>query len=175
MSKWIKNESGLTLIEILAATILTALIAIFAFSILMKGIQHYNTISTDTAFRDEADLLMSSLLKELYTTKESRITKRQFPEQNTKNYFLETNKTNPKSNTGFINKKLYIQGDEVPVTNSAIQITENSKIAANEKAEDGVYTITLELHMPIKNQTVKFENEIRTINDVTKDKEEGKS
>ena len=172
MNKWIKNERGLTLIELLAATALTAIIAIFAFSILMKGIQHYNTISTDTAFRDEADLLMSSLIKELYTTKESQIVKPQFPEPNTNNYFFVMDKTDPKKNTGFINKKLYIQGDEVPVTNSAIQITKNSKIEANEKAEDGVYTITLELHMPIKNQTVKFINEIRTINDVTEDKKE---
>ncbi|WP_203246778.1 prepilin-type N-terminal cleavage/methylation domain-containing protein [Sporosarcina beigongshangi] len=172
MSKWIKNERGLTLIELLAATILTALIAVFAFSLLMKGIQHYNNIAMDTVFRDEADILMSSLVKELYTTKESQITKKHFPEENTKNYYFEINKTNPKSNTGFINKKLYIQGDEILVTNSAITITGNSKIEANDKAEDGVYTITLELHMPMKNQTVEFINEIRTINDISDNKEE---
>ena len=172
MNRWIKNERGLTLIELLAATILTAIIAIFAFSILMKGIQHYNTISTDTAFRDEADLLMSSLLKDLYTTKESQITKTHFPERNTDNYFFEIDKTGTnKLKTGFINKELYIQNKVIPITNSAIQITKDSKIVANQDG-DGVYEITLELHMPLKNQTVKFINEIRTISDINEDKED---
>ena len=171
MNRWIKNERGLTLIELLAATALTAIIAIFAFSILMKGIQHYNTISTDTAFRDEADLLMSSLLKDLYTTKESQITKTNFPEQNISNHFFEINKTGTKLKTGFINKELHIQGKVIPVVNTAIQITENSRIDANPDG-DGVYKITLELRMPLKNQTVRFENEIRTINDVNEDKED---
>ncbi|MBO1911927.1 hypothetical protein [Sporosarcina sp. 6E9] len=159
MTKFLKNERGLTLIELLAAASLTAMISVFAIGLLLKGMNHYNVISTDTAFRDEADILMVSLVKELYTTKESDILTR--PSENcTENcYFLMKGE----KKSGFVGNDLLIQDKSISTTNSKINISSESKI---EQSSYGVYQVKLVLEMPIKNQDVTFENEVRTINDV---------
>ncbi|MNO47037.1 hypothetical protein D3C76_373380 [compost metagenome] len=61
------NERGFTLVEVIATVSLASLLAGIIFSIIMFGINSYQKIQIENTLRDEADLLMSSLISELYT------------------------------------------------------------------------------------------------------------
>lgn len=161
MKQFLHNENGLTLIELLAATVITIFISIFAFTVLVQGINNYNRISTDTALRDEADYLMASLVAELYTTKETQITELSLPQANTNNYYLMIKKPNTPKKTGFENGNLLIQNQVISLQNRSITISNESYI---EKIEDGLYKINLTLQLK-NNKKITFENEITTIND----------
>lgn len=166
MTKILRNKNGLTLIELLAAVTLTSLIFIFAGSFLIKGINHYNEISNEIALRDEADIIMSNLVRTLYTTKETNITSIKFPNNNTTNYYFEIKTPNGSKKTGFINNKLVIQDSIYQISNSAIVLSKDSTIIKNEQ---GIYTVKLKLNIPSKGKQMIFENEIRTINDKAKE------
>ena len=114
MIKFLKNERGLSLIELLAAATLTAMISVFAIGLLIKGMNHYNVISTDTAFRDEADILMVSLVKELYTTKESEIITRPSESCTDNCYFVMKGE----KKSGFVGNDLLIQDQKISTTNA---------------------------------------------------------
>ncbi|MER2008555.1 MAG: hypothetical protein ABS939_13980, partial [Psychrobacillus sp.] len=66
MNKYIKNQNGLTLLELIASLLLSVTIAILAFSLIFKGIEHYEHIKVVNNLRDEADFLMAELVKEIY-------------------------------------------------------------------------------------------------------------
>ena len=160
--KKLRDNKGLTLIELLAAVTLTSLLFIFAGSLLVKGINHHNNISDEIALRDEADLMMSNLVRYLYTTKETDIVSTKFPYNNTKNYYFEIKTSTGNKKTGFIDKTLVIEDKTYPISNSKIVLTDEAIIS---KKEVGVYTVRFVLKIPSKNKQIIFENEIRTIND----------
>ena len=62
----LRNEKGLTLIELLACLILFSIIAIFVFNLIVKATSDTSNIRLETELRDEADLLVSQFMKELY-------------------------------------------------------------------------------------------------------------
>ncbi|WP_336787130.1 PulJ/GspJ family protein [Paenibacillus sp. MMO-177] len=66
VKKWRSEESGLTLVELIAAMTLLSIAAGVIFSVVTFGIHTYNRIETENALRDDADLLMSSIITELY-------------------------------------------------------------------------------------------------------------
>lgn len=166
MNKILRNKNGLTLIELLATVTLTSLIFIFAGSLLVKGINHYNNISTEIALRDEADIIMSNLVRTLYTTKESEILIREFPQKNTNNYYLEIKPGGEDSRIGFVNQTIRINHLVIPVGNSKIKISSDSKIEKVVSKKDiPIYRVTLILSMSEKNKQMKFVNDIRTIYD----------
>lgn len=174
MNKILRNKNGLTLIELLATVTLTSLIFIFAGSLLVKGINHYNNISTEIALRDEADIIMSNLVRTLYTTKESNIINHlKLPESGTSNYYLEIKSGNSTKKTGFIEQKLVIDGKQVFLENSSIEITKESKIEkVTNSNNSSMYHVILTLKMKNKNKQMVFENDIRTIFDTKKIREE---
>lgn len=61
------QDAGFTLVELIASitifTILVGLISVITFS----GLREYNRITIENALRDEGDLIMSSIMTELYT------------------------------------------------------------------------------------------------------------
>lgn len=63
----LRKENGLTLVELIAALLLFALVAGVISAITMFGIRSYHKISIENSLRDEADLLMSAIITELYT------------------------------------------------------------------------------------------------------------
>lgn len=62
----IRNQRGLTLVELLATLAIIGMITTIAFSILMSGIKTSENIQIETALRNEADYLMTSFIRELY-------------------------------------------------------------------------------------------------------------
>lgn len=62
-----KREHGFTLIELIAAISLFAIVAGIIGSVTMFGFKAYHKITVENNLRDEADLVMSSIITELYT------------------------------------------------------------------------------------------------------------
>lgn len=62
-----RKEEGLTLIEMIAAITLSAIIIGVISGVMMFGVRSYHKIRIENALRDEADLIMSSIITELYT------------------------------------------------------------------------------------------------------------
>ncbi|CAH1209518.1 hypothetical protein PAECIP111892_03236 [Paenibacillus auburnensis] len=63
----VESENGFTLIELIAAISLFAIVAGIIGSVTMFGFKSYHKITVENKLRDEADLVMSSIITELYT------------------------------------------------------------------------------------------------------------
>lgn len=68
-----KNEKGLTLVELLASVILLSIISVFVFSIIIQAIDTNREVQQKTALRDEGDIIVSKFIKTLYSTKQEDI------------------------------------------------------------------------------------------------------
>lgn len=175
MNKSNTNEFGLTLVELLVAIALTSLIFTFATSILVKGMNHYKTISMETVLRDEADFIMAKFYRELYTLKETEIEKLAQDNKISEdvyrdNYILYKEKTLPnnskvKYRTGFIDQKIYYENEEYKFQNNKIRLNTDTHKSTIKKTSDGIYEIKLVLYMEEKNKFMEFSTEISTVND----------
>lgn len=154
------NEKGLTLIEVLVASVLFAVIAVFVASLIIKSNETTNEIQIETKFRDEADLIMSNFIKTLYETKQSNIIS--FENTSDKSFLNVTNDptkcqrdqngnlpsqcNNTLEKIGFLTEggktKLYLKNQEYVLSDENISILSDSKIIDNH---DGSYDITLKL------------------------------
>lgn len=155
------NERGLTLVEVLAVFVITAIIGLVAYSVLFSGFRTYDRVKVEASLRDEADLIMSELISEMFVLKESEIDEKHFPESGTKNYYIQT--VDGKK-TGFIDNKLVIK-DEVKthvLHNNLIKLGNETKI---EEIEPGQYHIVISLVSMENSQTLTTESEIGIIKD----------
>lgn len=73
LNKLLKNQRGLTLVELLASVVLISIISIFIFSITTKAIENNLVITQETMLRDEADIIVSKFIKSLYASKQGYI------------------------------------------------------------------------------------------------------
>lgn len=60
------NESGLTLIELIAAISIMSMAFITIYGVVHFGFNAYNKIQIENSLRDEGDLLMSTIISQLY-------------------------------------------------------------------------------------------------------------
>ncbi|NIK77292.1 type II secretory pathway component PulJ [Paenibacillus castaneae] len=70
MRRYVKKlggEEGISLIELIAAMALIAIFGGLIYSVITFGLNTYNKIEVENSLRDEADLLMSSVINDLYT------------------------------------------------------------------------------------------------------------
>lgn len=155
----LKNENGLSLVELLATLLITIMLGMIAYGILFNGFKAYERAKIETELRDEADLIMAELINEFFLLKESEITAKYLPRTNTANYYVEKGS----EQYGFIDGKLYtgtevgsvLQGDTI-ILSSESKITEPTP---------GQYHIILTLEWASNQQTLTTESEISTIND----------
>lgn len=63
----LRQEQGLTLIELLVSLVLFSMLALLVSTVMMFGFRSYHKVSVENKLRDEGDLLMSSVITELYT------------------------------------------------------------------------------------------------------------
>ena len=162
----IRDQHGLTLVELLATLALMSVVITLAFSVLMNGIRAADNIQIETALRNEADYLMTSLIRELYVMKESEIIQSQLPARNSTNYYVQTNTG---EQTGFVNNQVVVANTSQTVSDPEIVLLP-SKIA---KIDNGQYEITLVLKMTgDRPKEMTFVNVVRTIDDIKKAEEE---
>ena len=162
----IHDQHGLTLVELLATLALVSVVITLAFSVLLSGIRAADNIQIETALRNEADYLMTSLIRELYVMKESEIVQTQLPANGTTNYYLQANIG---EQTGFINNQVVVANTPQQISDPKILLLP-SKIA---KIDNGQYEVTLVLKMTgDRSKEMSFINVVRTINDIKKVEED---
>lgn len=192
MSK-LRNNKGLTLVELLVVIVLASVIIIATTSIFISASKNNARIMQEIKIRDEADYLMSLFVKEFYTLKKSDIVK-DMAEDSIIEYVTykvryeekhvgapnecDPEGTSPRTCTllsGFIKEgnetKMFIKGKEIIPMDSSLKITSSSTIVLpstnNLVNSSPSYKIKLELENTKKtaeNNKISFENEISIIN-----------
>lgn len=183
------DEFGLTLLEVLVSIVLTVIIALFSFSFLTNSINTQKKIMIENNIRDEADLIMSNLVRNFYTLRENQVRKTEFDDINKKYLIysstLESSCSKPtsvedKDNcliTGFtpLNvdgrtiMKLNIKNQEYLVSSPYITIHKDSYIKSSTSTNKKVsYHIKLALEYDNKkfSKVYYFENQIQSIPDI---------
>lgn len=155
-----KNENGLSLVELLAALVITVIIGMIGYAILFNGLKTYERVKVEADLRDEADLIMTELINDLFTLKETEIIKTYFPQSNSANYFIQLENGRK---VGLIDGKISRKdGSQYIIQNESIKLSDQSKIV---ELEQGQYRIYLTLEWIKSNQTLTTESEIGIILD----------
>ena len=67
------TEKGITLVELLATLVIATIISLFLFNIIATAMENNRVIQQENMLRDEADLIMSKMIKALYSTNQNAI------------------------------------------------------------------------------------------------------
>lgn len=176
LMKQINNNKGITLVELLATLVIVSIIGAFSYSVLSQGYANYQRIQVETELRDEADLIMVSIIKDLFVLKEGEIKLENKCTSGTSNSYLTVTKTgtSPEDSykTGFESGKVFVKGKEVRFFNSNVQVIPNdcstvSPTFIEKTSNPAEYNITFTLKT-IKGKTehtMKFENTVQVIDD----------
>ena len=73
MSRLKSSEKGLTLVELLATIVIATIISLFLFNIISSAMENNRVIQQENMLRDEADLIISKMIKALYSTNQNAI------------------------------------------------------------------------------------------------------
>lgn len=155
------NNKGITLIEILATIIILSIVSTLSFQVLNQGQTNYERVKLESELRDEADFIMASLIKNLFTVKESEL-QRDFSGPN---YIINVEQVNNDGSTieyetGIKNGKVIVKDQVIEFYNESVKLTNASYIVYNGQ---GLYEINIQLSNKKKNMT--FSNTINTIYD----------
>lgn len=176
INRTLRNSEGITIVELLATLVIVSIIGALSYSILSQGYANYQRIQVETQLRDEADLIMASLLKDLFVLKESEIASVENCNDSVKSSYLNVTKqgTLPSSSykTGFEGSKVYVKGNEVKFYDENVQIlpttcSSTSPTFIKKTPNKGEYTIafTLQIIKGNKPHKMKFINTIQVIDD----------
>lgn len=155
-----KNNRGFTLVELLAVIVLSSIFLVLTTSITVKALQHYDGIKQEAILRDEADIIMTTIYKNLYVTKESQLCTTIAKGTSVPYYeYSKSGSCTNKQLIGYKDQQLYIN-------NNAYNINPDIKIKnfSIKKIGNAIYEISFELAMNDKKYTKTFKNEVRTIN-----------
>ncbi|MCM3627145.1 type II secretion system GspH family protein [Paenibacillus glycanilyticus] len=128
VKRWRKDEKGLTLVELIAAMTLLSIVAGIIFSVVTYGIKTYSRIETENALRDDADLLMSSIITELYSYGPDSIAR-----DDDGIILVRDNGTKEELRIFFEDRQLHI-GDRIVDTRSAVELPDQAVPAASASA-----------------------------------------
>lgn len=123
------NEKGLTLIESLLSLVLFSIIGTVVYFVLLNGLTTEKKIYTETLIRDEADLVMSQIIDNLYTATNSKV-KAVTGQQNMLIYQIDNNTSRT---VGFLNNQPVVNGQSISTNefnfnNSSITLKDDSVI-----------------------------------------------
>lgn len=186
LNKLLKNQKGLTLIELLASVVLISLISILIFSIVVKAIENNRVIQQETMLRDEADIIVSKFIKTLYSTKQSHIIRN--TTDGPGNSYIEVtsdlSKCEKNESGALINEteckkfmkpigfkttngvtKIHILDEEYTVSHSNIKILSSSNIKGDPKTTS-TYEIDLKLKITHKRGNKESSKEMMFINEI---------
>lgn len=162
------NQKGLTLVELLVSIVIFSFVLLFATTLLINAMKTQKNVSSNIVLRDEADYIMSNLIKEIYTVKESEFKFVEDPSNN--NYYLYKI-DNPSTIIGFKDNQILLNGSTL---SSRVNVVwDKSEISVSENSnQERTYNITLTIETKtdkIVEQT--FKSEVRSINDRLSDEE----
>lgn len=164
------NQKGLTLVEVLVTIVIFSIVLLFATTLLINAIKTQKNVNSHITLRDEADFIMSNLIKEIYTLKESEF--KFIEEPSNHNYYLY-NIDDPSVITGFKDNQILLDGS---ILNTRVNVLwDKSEITVSENSNlERTYRITLTIETKTDKKVVKtFKSEVRSINDKIRDDEEG--
>lgn len=159
------NNKGLTLIELLAVIILMSFVSIFVFSLIVQSNETTREVQIESNFRDEADLIVSKLIKTLYETKQTHIIENQSGvgysylnitndpskckrDENTGKWAIDATCRNTFEKVGFETvgniTKLILKSENYEISNKNITILKDSKINGDPITANS-YEIVLKL------------------------------
>lgn len=123
------NQKGLTLIESLLSLLLFSIIGTVVYFVLLNGLTTEKKIYTETLIRDEADLVMSQIIDNLYTATNTKV-KAVTGQQNMLIYQIDNNTSRT---VGFLNNQPVVNGQSISTNefnfnNSSITLKDDSVI-----------------------------------------------
>jgi prepilin-type N-terminal cleavage/methylation domain-containing protein len=148
VTKWIKNENGLTLIELLVTMVLFSIIGSIVYLVLMSGLTTEKRIHTEALIRDEADIVMTKFINVLYPALSSQVSVKS---QNV----LQYDNGKEMIELGFIDQQPKIDGisissDGFNFSGSTISKEQNTiKIKLEVKSRSNKVDLTLESQFSI--------------------------
>jgi prepilin-type N-terminal cleavage/methylation domain-containing protein len=169
MNNNITNSKGITLVELLATLVIISIISTLCYQVLFQGYSNYKRIKIESELRDEADLIMASLVKEMFVLKKSEI-------QNhftCPDYYLnvQENGSSQVSTIGIKDEKVTINGEDIEFYNNDVKlITQDCSLPStstqlyssiSNKLNDEEYTIHIVLNR--NGKVMEFENTIKVI------------
>lgn len=181
LNKILKNEKGMTLVELLAVFVLFVIVSVFVLVFFKSGLETTNEIRSESFLRDEADYIISRFIKEIYVTKQSHII------ENNGSSFLEVTNDNTiclkddEGNwlrtpaceetiyrIGFIKEgndvSLAFKDETYQIQNKSIKIHDHSFIEGNPN-ETNLYKISLTLTYN-KNRGNKVNSQLDFVNQI---------
>lgn len=166
LNKKLLNEKGLTLVEMLAAIILVSMISLFSISLIVQSMDTTREVQIESQFRDEADLIVSKFMKELYSTRQTDIIQNETGtgysylnvttdptkckrDETTGHWILNATCNGTFKKTGFVTNsagvtQLVLKDEPHDVLNSNIKILSNSTIIGDPNTSNS-YEILLKL------------------------------
>lgn len=66
MNKLLSSQRGLTLIELLLAVVITAIVSVVIYSVFITGVNLYQKIQIEGQLRDDADYIATLIMNEMY-------------------------------------------------------------------------------------------------------------
>lgn len=174
--RFIKNNQGITLVELLATLVIVSIVGTLTYSVLFQGYSNYQRIQVESELRDEADLIMSSFIKEVFLLKNSEITVvSNCTNGNFKSYIGPSGDGNlsPSYFTGFDNNQMKVNGRVISFSTNNIALMPTDCISSTTptfitESEDGKninITFTLTTMKGNTLHKMKFENTLQVIND----------
>lgn len=171
----IKNERGMTLVEVLAVLVIGAIFLIIITQILFFGIRAYENTKVEADLRDEADIIMANLIREIYVLKTSEIKHHYLPKEGTNNYYIELVDG---EKIGFINGNVHVKEQVLPLNDHIQLVFEGggkeaigeNEVTMIEQKDKGYYLVQLKLQEEHSGQSIELQSEIAIIQD---DKDEG--
>ncbi|MGM9950423.1 MAG: type II secretion system protein J [Lysinibacillus sp.] len=186
MNRRMKNEQGLTLVELLASIALLSILSIFIFSIMTKTMENNRIIQQETMLRDEADMIVSRFIRTLYATKQGNIIRNTTNGQGN-SYIEVTNDVGKcqRNEAGLLideracnttlkpigfktengTTKLYILDEQYTIANPNINISATSHIKGNP-ASTTLYEINLTLQITHKRGNKEVPKQMTFVNQI---------
>lgn len=173
------NENGLTLIELLATLVLLSIVSVLSYSIIFQGFNNFQRTKIETELRDEADLIMTNLVRDLFVLKASETTLNNSCSNGLNTSHINIIKKDPLNasntttyKTGFENSKIIVKGQQVKFYEENIELlpptcspSSPTSITKTEKGTGYIIKFTLKSKNSKKKLELQFVNTIQVIDD----------
>ena len=179
LSSRLANNQGVTLVELLATIIIVSIVATLTYTILFQGYSNYQRVKVEAELRDEADLIMASLVKDIFTLKKSEVQLVQSCTNGMANSYLNVTQTSPVTGvkatpykTGLDSGKVIAKGyqiqtssDNIELLSSACTPTSPKFISQSANGAEFIIKFSLKTKNSKKQLHIDFTNTVTIIDD----------